>query len=87
MDDPMTELLLFSPTSPTTPRAPRAPRPTNVSSDGILSRLQALEEAMETNSRWGMVSSKGLGLADRIEMLEAQNDFISRTPRRVSSRG
>ncbi|KAJ5560938.1 hypothetical protein N7535_009135 [Penicillium sp. DV-2018c] len=79
MDDPMTELLLFSPTSPTTPRAPRrAPRPTNVSFDAILSRLEALEEAMETNSRWGMASSKGLGLADRIEMLEAHVDFIQR---------
>ncbi|KAJ5560935.1 hypothetical protein N7535_009132 [Penicillium sp. DV-2018c] len=75
MDDLMTELLLFSPTPPTTPRAPR---PTNVSSDGILSRLQALEEAMETNARWSMASFKGLGLADRIEMLEAQNDFIQR---------
>ncbi|KAJ5559023.1 hypothetical protein N7461_002995 [Penicillium sp. DV-2018c] len=85
MDDPLTELL-FSLTSPTTPRAPRAPRPTNVSADGILPRLQAHEEAVETNARWSMATYKGLGVADRIELLEAQNDFIQRDLADVTTR-
>ncbi|KAJ5560910.1 hypothetical protein N7535_009107 [Penicillium sp. DV-2018c] len=49
-------------------------------------RVQALEEAMETNARCSMASFKGLGLADTIEMLEAQNDFIQRDLADVTTR-